>query len=111
MDQLIKFVGSRLKELRKTQGWTQERLSQESGINPSYIADVERGERNITLKSFDRLINALGVTPFVFFAVREDEPSIAAHVNLLSTRSLSEVELINDISRSIFNLYDSREGN
>ncbi|MER3114848.1 helix-turn-helix domain-containing protein [Bacillus altitudinis] len=59
MDQLIKFVGSRLKELRKTQGWTQERLSQESGINPSYIADVERGERNITLKSFDRLINAL----------------------------------------------------
>ncbi|WP_222116291.1 helix-turn-helix domain-containing protein [Bacillus pumilus] len=65
MDQLIKFVGGRLKELRKTQGWTQERLSQESGINPSYIADVERGERNITLKSFDRLINALGVTPFV----------------------------------------------
>ncbi|MCY7537577.1 helix-turn-helix domain-containing protein [Bacillus pumilus] len=46
MDQLIKFVGSRLKELRKTQGWTQERLSQESGINSSYIADVERGERN-----------------------------------------------------------------
>ncbi|MBR0619225.1 helix-turn-helix transcriptional regulator [Bacillus pumilus] len=44
MDQLIKFVGNRLKELRKTKGWTQERLSQESGINHSYIADVERGD-------------------------------------------------------------------
>ncbi|HEY8941118.1 MAG TPA: helix-turn-helix transcriptional regulator, partial [Cellvibrio sp.] len=45
-DPLITF-GQRLIELRKTKGWSQERLALESGLARSYVGGIERGQRNI----------------------------------------------------------------
>jgi len=55
------LFGNRLATLRNAKGWSQEKLALESRIKRSYIADVERGQRNIGLINIWRLAKALDV--------------------------------------------------
>ncbi|MCH4246291.1 MAG: helix-turn-helix domain-containing protein [Acinetobacter populi] len=57
----LKLFGLRLIELRKTKGWSQERLALESGLARSYVGGVERGQRNIALINIYKLADTLGV--------------------------------------------------
>lgn len=59
-DVLIKF-GKKLAQIRKSKGWTQEKLALESEIARSYLGEVERGHRNISLINICRLAETLGV--------------------------------------------------
>ena len=61
-DPRAKF-GKRLAECRKAKGWSQERLSLESGVARSYLGGVERGQRNVALVNICRLAHALGIPP------------------------------------------------
>lgn len=61
----LKLFGAKLAELRKRRGWSQERLSLESGIARSYVGEVERGQRNIAVVNICRLADSLGVKPYV----------------------------------------------
>jgi transcriptional regulator with XRE-family HTH domain len=57
--------GLRLSEIRKSRGWSQERLATESGLARSYVGGVERGQRNIALRNICKLAGALGLSPSV----------------------------------------------
>ena len=51
---LTKF-GDRIRTLRKSQKWSQEKLADETGFHRTYIGMIERGERNpslLNLKKF-----------------------------------------------------------
>lgn len=62
----VKF-GEALRKHRKARGLTQERLAELSGLHFTYIGSVERGERNISIRSIYALIKALGLTCKEFF--------------------------------------------
>ena len=47
--------------LRVMRGWSQEVLALEAGLDRTYVGAVERGERNLTLASMEKLAGALGV--------------------------------------------------
>ena len=55
-------LGRRIKELRQTRGWSQERLAEHAGLDRSYIAGIEVGARNPSLKALDKLATALSVS-------------------------------------------------
>lgn len=57
------LFGLKVVEVRKARGWSQERLSLESGMARSYLGGVERGKRNISLMAIVRLAETLTVTP------------------------------------------------
>lgn len=57
------LFGKRLAALRKTLGWSQERLALESGLARSYLGGVERGQRNLSLVNICRLAETLNVPP------------------------------------------------
>jgi len=59
--------GLRLSEIRKSKGWSQERLAAESGLARSYVGGVERGQRNIALRNICKLAGALGMPPSGLF--------------------------------------------
>jgi len=42
-------LGERIRRLRKKRGWTQEIMAEKIGMDRSFIADLERGKRNITI--------------------------------------------------------------
>ena len=62
----IKF-GKALRKQRKARGLTQEELAELSGLHFTYIGSVERGERNVSIKSIDTLLKALGLSYKEFF--------------------------------------------
>lgn len=55
-------LGRKVRELRKAQNWTQEQLEEHSGLDRTYISDIERGVRNPSLKSLEKLAKALKVS-------------------------------------------------
>lgn len=57
---LIAF-GQHLAALRRVRGWSQERLSLESGLARSYVGGIERGQRNLSLKNLVRLALTLDI--------------------------------------------------
>ncbi|MGN6529216.1 MAG: helix-turn-helix domain-containing protein [Burkholderiaceae bacterium] len=50
-----------LRSLRKEQGVSQEKLAEEAELHRTYVGSVERGERNISIDSMERLATALNV--------------------------------------------------
>ena len=54
-------LGNKVRELRKAKGWTQEKLEEHSGLDRTYISDIERGIRNPSLKSLEKLAKALKI--------------------------------------------------
>ena len=58
-----KFLGQRLRELRKQRGLSQERLGERSSLSGKFIGEVERGDKSISIDSLYRVSVALEV-PF-----------------------------------------------
>ncbi|SEB94651.1 Helix-turn-helix [Pseudomonas marginalis] len=55
--------GDRLRDLRHQLSITQEGLALRCGLDRSYVGQVERGERNISLENIYRLAEGLGIPP------------------------------------------------
>lgn len=56
-----KLLGSRIRELRKQKGLTQEQLGESSNIGAQYISLVEREGANVTLALAENIANGLQV--------------------------------------------------
>jgi transcriptional regulator with XRE-family HTH domain len=61
------MFGRRIRKLRLRE-MTLARLSKLAHLHPSYAADVERGERNLSLLNILKFAAALGVHPSKLFA-------------------------------------------
>jgi transcriptional regulator with XRE-family HTH domain len=57
-----KRFGARLRKLRVERGWTQEEFAERLGIDRSYIGQVERGTRNISLVNLELIADGFGMT-------------------------------------------------
>lgn len=55
----LTILGNRIRERRKSLGWTQEDLADNAKIDRSYIGGVERGQRNVTFKVLCQICRAL----------------------------------------------------
>ncbi|HEY9718416.1 MAG TPA: helix-turn-helix transcriptional regulator [Trichormus sp.] len=63
MKQKISLVlGEVLTEARLRKGLSQNQLARLSGMHRSYIGDLERGARNISIENFTALAAAFGVS-------------------------------------------------
>ena len=60
-------VGNRIRELRNEQGLSQEKLALKAELDRTYLAGVEIGKRNISLRSLEKIINALNISFEEFF--------------------------------------------
>lgn len=54
--------GELVRRLRKEQGYSQEEFSFRVGLHQTYVSSVERGERNVTIQTADRIAKALDTT-------------------------------------------------
>jgi transcriptional regulator with XRE-family HTH domain len=52
---VMKTFGNKIKDLRILQGYSQEELANRAGIDRTYISDIEKGERNVSLKIIEKL--------------------------------------------------------
>lgn len=54
-------LGARVRELRDERDWSQEQMGEASGLHWTYIGQVERGERNLSLSSLQKIANGFKI--------------------------------------------------
>lgn len=90
MIDLVRVFGHNLKRLRKSYGWTQERLAERLEVHVSYIGLLERGSRSPSLETAERAAKVFGLPGFEFFIDatvpdRRQQVSIEQLVELVRT--------------------------
>ena len=55
------ILAKRIRELRLEKGWSQEALADTCGLHRTYIGDIERRERNVSIDNIEKIALALKV--------------------------------------------------
>jgi len=118
MSDLKKLVGRRIRTMRKAKGWSQATLAERAGMVDSYVAGIERGERNISLESLEKIVRALEAEPVDAFRFGDLElgkglegkrDAIRLLASFLEERSLEEIELIRRIAKDVMATIDKEK--
>ncbi len=99
MSEIAKSTGKRIRNYRNNLGLSQEKLAELSGCHPTYIGQIERGEKNATLESIEKISAALNVTLSKLFEKLSETEASQRSIPLecyefLSEKSLQEQEII-----------------
>ena len=62
MSDIARILGKRIRNYRTAKGLSQEKLAELSGCHPTYIGQIERGEKNATVESIEKIATALCVS-------------------------------------------------
>jgi len=54
-------------------GYRQEKFAEACGLHRTYISDIERFQRSISLENVQKIADALGVETYKLFMEREDD--------------------------------------
>lgn len=66
--ELQRQVGRSLRAYREVQGLSQEAFADVLGVHRTYMGGVERGQRNLTLRSLERIADRLGLDPLALLS-------------------------------------------
>lgn len=108
-DELAVRLGERIKSLRTSKHYSQEKLALLAGINTAYVGQIERGEKNATVRSAAKIAKALELSLSELFE-KIDEDLGTRHEKLsiplkayyfLSERSPAEQKRIYSIIQDI----------
>jgi transcriptional regulator with XRE-family HTH domain len=118
MSEFLILVGSRLKSIRKEKGLTQDELAEKANLHYSYIGGIERGERNISLISFNKILEALEISPMGFFSYnkiniidKEQNKNrlIIKHNDLLNSLSNDEIIILNQLIQNMIKFKETQK--
>lgn len=62
-DAYLRRVGEKIKQARRTRGWSQETASENLSMHRTYYSAIERGEKNVTIATLLRVCNELDLAP------------------------------------------------
>lgn len=62
-------LGARIKKIRKEKKFSQEQLAAKSKLHRTYISDIERGDRNVSIKNIEKIAKALDITLTDLFSI------------------------------------------
>ncbi|MFB5269117.1 helix-turn-helix domain-containing protein [Paenibacillus enshidis] len=114
MSEFLYAVGNRIRALRKQRGWTQEQLAEKANLHYSYLSSMERGERNVTIESLEKIILALEINPMQIFNFADTnvleeradkEATLQAIYALLQDRNTDEVKMVYRVLKDMLNTF------
>lgn len=102
MSKITKTVGQRIRNYRMQAGWSQEKLAELSGCHPTYIGQIERGEKNATIDSFEKIACALKISLSELFEKlgeneRTDDSIPLKCYEFISAKTKAEQEILYSI--------------
>ncbi len=72
---ILNVFGTNVRTIRESRGVSQERLAELAGLHRTYISDIERFQRNISLDNIQKIAEALEVKPYELLMTYEDKKS------------------------------------
>jgi len=110
---ILKLVGSKIRDLRKAKGLSQEQLGEIAGFHFSYIGGIERAEKNISLLNLSKIADALDTEIYELFAythsvktsnhTNSKEDEINRILELLYSRNVNDIRKARIILKEVFN--------
>lgn len=77
----MRLLARRIKALRRSKRWSQEQLAERASIQRSYVADLEGGYRNPSVRTLVKVANAMGVSLAALFQEKAEidrsDPAVA----------------------------------
>lgn len=89
MDKLLKDIGKRICDLRKSSGYTQEQLAELMDVSIQMISNLERGNKAIRIDNLLKISKILGVSTDYILSGKQNECEISDKLNKLSERDYS----------------------
>jgi len=96
-----KPFGTSVRVWRARLGISQEKLAARAGLHRTYLSDVERGARNISLLIIQRLATALEVPASALLAFPREAGETTPAAKLLPADHLAEILLVEDQEREV----------
>lgn len=96
-----KPFGASVKVWRRKLGLSQEQLAGRAGLHRTYISDIERGARNVSLESIEKLAEALGVPLATLFAGVGESTPTPDPVRHLSSDEMVDILLVEDDAHDV----------
>jgi len=95
---LKKKFGTVVRDRRTQLGISQEDLAERADLHRTYVSDVERGARNVSLQSIAKLASALEISVSALFPeeVHIGKPGVARGADNHRDRNLVDVLLVED---------------
>ena len=108
MDDIKCLVGKRVRALRKERGLTQEGLGWRAELHYTYIGAVERGEKNCSIETLDKISKALSINIYDLFTVSSSEELSRASIDVTeSDLQQKRDKLVKEISRASIDVTES----
>ncbi|WKL04467.1 helix-turn-helix transcriptional regulator [Paenibacillus amylolyticus] len=110
MSELRQLIGTRIRAMRNAKGLTQQKLADIAGLDYRYIGALERGERNFSIDTLEKVLLALDVSINELTIVTgDDQDSVrqsAIDEFILNTSKLNNehMKVIQKINSEIFRL-------
>jgi CheY-like chemotaxis protein len=100
-DDVLHRFGSAVKQLRHRLGISQEELGGRAGLHRTYVSDIERGARNLSLVSIEKLSAALETPVAAIFARTMDPTASGDDAARHSARNMARILLVEDDAQDI----------
>ncbi|MFH1096481.1 MAG: helix-turn-helix transcriptional regulator [Candidatus Desantisbacteria bacterium] len=100
-------IGNRIRELRKAQGLTQENLGEKAELHNTYIGGIERGERNLSLDSIEKIATGLNIEIKELFTFSpttipsQHETIISEIIELIKKGDTKTIEIISKALKEV----------
>jgi transcriptional regulator with XRE-family HTH domain len=65
-DTALRLLGATIRQYRRYRGLTQRALAEQTGLNVTYLGEIERGVRNLSVLTLLRIADALRLRPSRF---------------------------------------------
>jgi transcriptional regulator with XRE-family HTH domain len=74
-------VGRNLRLYREARGLSQEAFADILGFHRTYMGAIERGERNLSFKSLERIASRIGIDPLALLQPGDANAPAAVHAD------------------------------
>lgn len=114
MNTLRKLTGSRIRQYRKTKGYSIEELAHQAGMNSAHVAKIERGVLNFTVGSLDKILSALEIPYSVFLQFDESiaqvqDPLVEKTKAYMKNMSLEDQQYVYNTAKFLYQKRDHNE--
>jgi len=102
-----KQLGLKIKQLRQTQGYTQESFAESIGIAPRTLCLIETGKNFLTAETLEKILNTLKITPEELFTINHNKPAEELKTELVeiinNLKDFKQLETLYKITKSLIN--------
>lgn len=101
--EINRILGERVKECRKSKGYTRENFSEIISVSTRFLADVESGKVGVSISTLKSIATALNVSSDFLIGISPEEnkeellrKAIIAKINMIDSSYLKDIDTVLD---------------